>query len=80
MGNIQDGKLDFGNLKYLPAKLPELENLILEDGDFNFQSHQLALNWWGKSAIYRKHHPRATFASYLIRVKLQGHMFIGLRQ
>ena len=70
MGNIQNGQLDFDNLKYLPAELPELENLILEDGDLIFNRTNSA-ELVGKTAVYKKHHPRATFASYLIRIKFQ---------
>ncbi len=70
MGNIQNGQLDFGNLKYIPLDLPELKNLILEDGDLIFNRTNSA-ELVGKTAVYKRHHPRATFASYLIRIKFQ---------
>lgn len=69
MGNIRDGKLDFSYLKYLPTNFPDNNNLILEDGDVLFNrtnSKELV----GKTAVYRNLYPRATFASYLIRVKI----------
>ena len=68
MGNINGGKLDFSNLKYLPSEHPDVEKLILEPGDLLFNrtnSPELV----GKSAVFTATE-RMTFASYLIRVRL----------
>jgi type I restriction enzyme S subunit len=67
MGNIQNGSLDFGDLKYCAADR-ELEGLLLEDGDLLFNrtnSPELV----GKSAVFHAAE-RMSFASYLIRVRL----------
>jgi type I restriction enzyme S subunit len=68
MGNINGGKLDLTNLKYLPAKHPDVLKLTLEPGDVLFNrtnSPELV----GKSAVFTAD-KRMTFASYLIRVRL----------
>ena len=67
MGNIQDGALDFSDLKYLPSQDEEMEKTLLNPGDLVFNrtnSPELV----GKSAVYNESHPSACFASYLIRV------------
>jgi type I restriction enzyme S subunit len=66
MGNIQDGSLDLGDLKYI-TRDNEVERLLLRDGDLLFNrtnSPELV----GKSAVWRGSQS-ATFASYLIRVR-----------
>jgi type I restriction enzyme S subunit len=66
MGNIQDGQLDLGDLKYCPVD-KEIERLMLYDGDLLFNrtnSPELV----GKSAVFHETEPM-TFASYLIRVR-----------
>ena len=68
MGNIQRGRLDLGALKYLPADHPDVAKLSLEPGDVLFNrtnSSELV----GKSAVFAVGE-RMTFASYLIRVRL----------
>lgn len=68
MGNIQAGKLDLGNLKYLPQTHHEFPELFLEDGDLLFNrtnSPELV----GKSAVYRSEIAPCSYASYLIGVK-----------
>jgi len=68
MGNVQDGQLDYARLKYLPEdSVPD--NLILEPGDLIFNRTNSA-ELVGKTAIYKSNHPKATYASYLIRVKM----------
>jgi type I restriction enzyme S subunit len=66
MGNIQDGQLDLGELKYCrPDK--EIDRLLLSDGDLVFNrtnSPELV----GKSAVFHASDPMS-FASYLIRVR-----------
>jgi len=68
MGNVQDGELDYTNLKYLLEDVVP-DNLILEPGDLVFNRTNSA-ELVGKTAIYKSNHPKATFASYLIRVKM----------
>ncbi|MFF5307389.1 restriction endonuclease subunit S [Streptomyces sp. NPDC013161] len=69
MGNIQDGRLDMRNLKYLPAENPDTSKLSLSDGDLLFNRTNSA-ELVGKSAVYRSAMGPATFASYLIRCQL----------
>jgi type I restriction enzyme S subunit len=69
MGNIQDGKLDFDDLKYMPKDWPELDKFILEPGDVLFNRTNSA-ELVGKTAVYREFHPKAVAASYLIRVRV----------
>lgn len=69
MGNIQDGSLNFGNLKYLPRAHPDAEKLRLKPGDLLFNrtnSPELV----GKSAVFKTGPDPIVFASYLIRVRL----------
>jgi type I restriction enzyme, S subunit len=68
MGNIQDGDLDFANLKYLPVDHDEFPSLHLQDGDLLFNrtnSPELV----GKTAVYRSQMTPCSFASYLIGVR-----------
>jgi type I restriction enzyme S subunit len=74
MGNIHDGKLDFANLKYFPNNWPELKAYILEDGDVLFNRTNSA-ELVGKTAVYKSSHPKAVFASYLIRVRVNREFF-----
>lgn len=71
MGNIQDGDLDFSNLKYLPVDHDEFPVLHLQDGDLLFNrtnSPELV----GKTAVYRSQISPCSFASYLISVRFSG--------
>ncbi len=71
MGNIQDGDLDFSNLKYLPVDHDEFPSLHLQDGDLLFNrtnSPELV----GKTAVYRSQITPCSFASYLISVRFSG--------
>ena len=71
MGNIQNGSLDFSDLKYLPTGHPESVKTLLSHGDLLFNrtnSPELV----GKSAVYKAGLPIACFASYLIRVSFAG--------
>ena len=68
MGNINAGRLDLRNLKYLPSDHPDVAKFTLELGDVLFNrtnSPELV----GKSAVFTGSEPM-TFASYLIRVRL----------
>ena len=67
MGNIQDGELSFSDLKYLEDDHPETQKTILSHGDLLFNRTNSA-ELVGKSAVYKDWHPKACFASYLIRV------------
>ncbi len=67
MGNIQDGELIFSDLKYLESDHPESQKTILSHGDLLFNRTNSA-ELVGKSAVYKDWHPKACFASYLIRV------------
>lgn len=69
MGNIQDGRLDMRNLKYLPGERSDITKLLLRDGDLLFNRTNSA-ELVGKSAVYRSIMGPATFASYLIRCQL----------
>lgn len=69
MGNIQDGELDFRDLKYLPVDHDEFPALFLADGDLLFNrtnSPELV----GKTAVYRSQVVPCSYASYLIAVRL----------
>jgi type I restriction enzyme S subunit len=70
MGNIKDMTIDFTNLKYMPKDWNHPE-LTLNDGDLLFNRTNSA-ELVGKTAVYKKQHPQATFASYLIRVKINS--------
>lgn len=68
MGNIQDGELDFQDLKYLPTNHDEFPSLFLADGDLLFNrtnSPELV----GKTAVYRSQVVPCSYASYLIAVR-----------
>ena len=67
MGNIQDGELNFSDLKYLEGDHPETQKTMLGHGDLLFNRTNSA-ELVGKSAVYKDWHPKACFASYLIRV------------
>ena len=69
MGNIRNGELSFHDLKYYPAAWLQAEAFILEDGDVLFNRTNSA-ELVGKSAVYEAGHPRAVFASYLIRLRV----------
>jgi type I restriction enzyme S subunit len=67
MGNIQDGKLIFENLKYFPKEWSELSDFLLEDGDVLFNRTNSA-ELVGKTSVYKNRQTPTVFASYLIRV------------
>lgn len=71
MGNIQDGTLDLSLLKFLPEDHDEFPDLLLERGDVLFNRTNSA-ELVGKSAVYLGEPKRASFASYLIRVRCSG--------
>lgn len=67
MGNIQNGKLDYSNLKYLPIDHKEFPELLLSDGDLLFNRTNSA-ELVGKTAVYRDIGKPVSYASYLISV------------
>lgn len=66
MGNIQNGEVVLGDLKYVSLAEKRVAPYLVERGDvlFNRTNSQ---EWVGKAAIYRHDDP-AVFASYLIRL------------
>jgi type I restriction enzyme S subunit len=69
MGNIVDGRLIDEGFKYIAPDIDELPRLFLQPNDILFNrtnSYELV----GKSARYTGPVEHATFASYLIRVRL----------
>lgn len=79
MGNIQDGRIDTTDLKYLPLD-GEVERLLLDDGDLLFNRTN-SPDLVGKTAVFHDYEP-ATFASYLIRVRFRKELiepdFVGM--
>jgi type I restriction enzyme S subunit len=69
MGNIEDGRLQFDSLKYLPKKHDEFPELFLREGDILFNRTNSA-ELVGKTAVYKGKPTPCSFASYLIRVRL----------
>lgn len=67
MGNIQNGKINWTGLKYLPAGHEEFPKLLLQSGDLVFNRTNSA-ELVGKSAVFEDTRA-ASFASYLIRVR-----------
>ncbi len=65
MGNIQQGQLDFGNMKHVDIEPSEVDKYRLERGDLVFNRTNSA-EQVGKSAIFDQDEPMV-FASYLIR-------------
>ncbi|MDR5819998.1 restriction endonuclease subunit S [Caballeronia sp. LZ043] len=69
MGNIVDGRLIDEGFKYVSPEIDELPRLFLQPDDILFNrtnSYELV----GKTARYTGHAEQATFASYLIRIRL----------
>lgn len=71
MGNIQEGTIVLNSLKYLPASHHEFPQLLLEPGDLLFNRTNSA-ELVGKCAVYKGNPSCASFASYLIRVRLKA--------
>jgi type I restriction enzyme, S subunit len=69
MGNVQAGKVELSNLKYFQDQESELPKLFLEQGDLLFNrtnSYELV----GKTGIFRGEANKFSYASYLIRIRL----------
>lgn len=69
MGNIADGRLVIDKLKYLPADHKEFPDLLLAKGDVLFNRTNSA-ELVGKTTVYQGNPSPCSFASYLIRVRL----------
>jgi type I restriction enzyme S subunit len=69
MNNVQNGKIDYEDLKYVPESIKDLPRLFLKHDDLLFNrtnSYELV----GKTGIFKGEDDTFTFASYLIRVSL----------
>ena len=71
MGNIQEGRLSFSNLKYFPPAYLEIDKYTLNAGDILFNRTNSA-ELVGKTAVFREGFPKSIFASYLIRLKVNS--------
>jgi type I restriction enzyme S subunit len=71
MGNIQQGKLDWTDLKYLPRDHDEFPDLLLNEGDLLFNRTN-SFELVGKSAVCKQLDRPTSFASYLIRIRPSG--------
>jgi type I restriction enzyme S subunit len=69
MGNIQEGRLDYGALKFLPHSHGEFPELLLRPGDVLFNRTNSA-ELVGKTAVFDGVVSPCSFASYLIRLRL----------
>ncbi|MFA7658308.1 MAG: restriction endonuclease subunit S [Candidatus Gastranaerophilaceae bacterium] len=69
MNNIQNGKIDYKQLKYVNRNIKDLPRLYLKKNDLLFNrtnSYELV----GKMGIFEKESNKYTLASYLIRISL----------
>jgi len=69
MNNVQNGKIVYNDLKYLPESIKDLPRLFLKNNDLLFNrtnSYELV----GKTGIFKGEDDTFTLASYLIRVSL----------
>jgi type I restriction enzyme, S subunit len=71
MGNIQRGKLDYADLKYLPRDHREFPDLLLREGDVLFNRTN-SFELVGKTAVCKNLDRPMSFASYLIRMRPFG--------
>ena len=68
MGNIQEGRVIWGNDKKIPAKSDELPDLFLKKFDLLYNRTNSA-ELVGKTGVYLGEDDCRTFASYLIRIR-----------
>jgi type I restriction enzyme S subunit len=71
MGNIQRGRLDWTDLKYLPRDHEEFPDLLLNEGDLLFNRTN-SFELVGKTAVCKDLYSLTSFASYLIRIRPFG--------
>ncbi|HCC05164.1 TPA: hypothetical protein DEP58_02555 [Patescibacteria group bacterium] len=74
MGNLQNGEIDWTNLKYAPVN-EEIEKFLLKDGDVLFNRTN-SPDLVGKTSIFRGT-SKAVFAGYLIRIDYDKEKIIG---
>ncbi|MFF1501856.1 restriction endonuclease subunit S [Streptomyces sp. NPDC058316] len=65
MNNIRDGQVDASELRYCPTSVPD--RLVLRRGDVLFNRTN-SIEHVGKAAMWADDLPKATFASYLVRL------------
>ncbi|WP_406739986.1 restriction endonuclease subunit S [Streptomyces atratus] len=65
MNNIRDGRVDADELRYCPTSVPD--RLVLRHGDVLFNRTN-SIEHVGKAAMWKDDLPKATFASYLVRL------------
>ncbi|SFY13323.1 restriction endonuclease subunit S [Streptomyces atratus] len=65
MNNIRDGQVDTSELRYCPTSVPD--RLVLRHGDVLFNRTN-SIEHVGKAAMWKDDLPKATFASYLVRL------------
>lgn len=68
--NVVHGVVDTSELKYLPASDPEALKLKLAEGDVLFVRTNANRTHVGRCVVYGGEPPSASFASYLIRAKV----------
>ncbi|MFA0961560.1 N-6 DNA methylase [Roseivirga sp. BDSF3-8] len=74
MGNIQNGEIDWSDLKYAPDD-EEFEKYLLKSGDVLFNRTNSPVHV-GKTGIYRGE-KKAVFAGYLIRLIYKRELILG---
>jgi type I restriction enzyme, S subunit len=75
MGNIQDGKIDLSDLKFMNPQESEISSFVLEPGDLLFNrtnSPELV----GKTAVFESG-ITAVFASYLVRLRADKNLMLS---
>jgi type I restriction enzyme S subunit len=75
MGNIKGGELSFHDLKHFPKDWSELDKFLLCPGDVLFNRTNSA-ELVGKTAVFKRHHLPAVFASYLIRAVPKENVYL----
>ncbi len=74
MGNIQNGEIDWSDVKFAPPD-EDVEKYLLRPNDVLFNRTNSPIHV-GKTGIYRGG-PRAVFAGYLIRLRYQRDKLMG---
>lgn len=65
MNNLNDGEINFSDLKYSDNQWAL--NLLLQEGDILFNRTN-SIEYVGRTAIFRRFHRPISFASYLVRL------------
>jgi len=74
MGDINDGKIDFEDLKFMPENWSGGGSLFLEVGDVLFNRTN-SFELVGKTAVFKGFGDKVTFASYLVRLKFYKDLY-----